>query len=124
MKQSPDADIERFRVRIGPYASTPGDRFGLFHARRRGVNLVILSSGTPGEAEDADRQWEHVSVSTPIRCPTWEEMCWVKSLFFRPEETVIQFHPAESDYVNNHEFCLHLWRHCVREHVLPPRVMV
>lgn len=25
--------------------------------------------------------YEHVSVSTGIRCPTWEEMCRVKDLF-------------------------------------------
>jgi len=54
--------------------------------------------------------WDHVSVSFPSRCPTWNEMCRVKQLFFRPDEVVIEYHPAESEYVNMHPFCLHLWR--------------
>jgi len=54
--------------------------------------------------------WDHVSVSLNDRCPTWEEMAWVKDLFFEPEETVMQLHPAKSQYGNNHPYCLHLWR--------------
>lgn len=54
--------------------------------------------------------WEHVSVSTPGRCPNWDEMCFVKDLFWAPEDVVIQFHPGRSHYVNNHPYCLHLWR--------------
>lgn len=54
--------------------------------------------------------WEHVSVSVSGRCPTWEEMCYVKSVFWDPEDVVLQYHPRESDYVNNHPYCLHLWR--------------
>ena len=60
--------------------------------------------------------WQHVSVtisSTKIcvhRCPTWEEMCFVKNLFWGHEETVMQLHPPKSEYVNNHNYCLHLWK--------------
>lgn len=54
--------------------------------------------------------WDHVSVSRKTRCPTWEEMCALKDLVFEPEETVMQLHPEKSEYVNNHPFCLHLWR--------------
>lgn len=54
--------------------------------------------------------WEHVSVSLPYRSPTWEEMCKVKDLFWDDEDCVIQYHPPKSEYVNNHPFCLHLWR--------------
>lgn len=54
--------------------------------------------------------WEHVSVSLPDRCLTWNEMCKVKDLFWGPEDEVIQIHPAKSEYVNFHPFCLHLWR--------------
>lgn len=57
-------------------------------------------------------QWEHVSVSLlgKSRCPDWSEMCLVKSLFWGPEEAVMQLHPPASQYVNNHPYCLHLWR--------------
>jgi hypothetical protein len=54
--------------------------------------------------------WDHVSVSLHTRCPTWDEMAFVKSLFFDDEEVVMQLHPAKSQYVNHFQFCLHLWR--------------
>jgi hypothetical protein len=68
--------------------------------------------------------WEHVSVSTPSRCPNWPEMCLIKSLFWDPDDVVIQFHPAESQYVNNHPYCLHLWRLVGREWITPPSALV
>ena len=54
--------------------------------------------------------WEHVSVSTPSRVPNWDEMCFVKNLFWSADDVVVQFHPAAADYVNHHPYCLHLWR--------------
>lgn len=60
--------------------------------------------------------WQHVSVTVakrgekPSRCPTWEEMCFVKDQFWGKDETVIQYHPQETEYINNHKFCLHLWK--------------
>lgn len=68
--------------------------------------------------------WDHVSVSFPGRCPTWNEMCRVKQLFFRPGEIVVEYHPAESEYVNFHPFCLHLWRPQVDEIPTPPTWMI
>lgn len=59
---------------------------------------------------DGQTEWEHVSVSMRNRCPTWEEMCFVKSLFWSEDEMVIQFHPKTSEYVNLAKTCLHLWR--------------
>ena len=56
--------------------------------------------------------WDHVSVA-PYKhsyTPSWEDMCKVKDMFFRIEETVVQYHPAKEDYVNNMRNCLHLWR--------------
>lgn len=57
-----------------------------------------------------DGSWEHVSVSRRDRCPTWDEMCQVKDLFWDDEDCVVQYHPPKSSYVNLHPFCLHLWR--------------
>lgn len=54
--------------------------------------------------------WEHVSVSLPDRCPTWDEMCRVKDMFFEPEEQCIQIHPRHSEYINLSEHCLHIWK--------------
>lgn len=70
--------------------------------------LRVISSGE--HWDDPLGEWEHVSVSTPTRCPTWEEMCKVKDMFWHENETVLQFHPKRSEYVNNFPFCLHLWK--------------
>ena len=57
-----------------------------------------------------DEGWNHVSVSLPNRTPTWDEMCFIKNLFFEPEELCIQIHPRKSQYVNAHKYCLHIWQ--------------
>ena len=59
---------------------------------------------------------EHVSVglyNENKKTPTWEEMCEVKKIFWKPEEEVHQIHPAESRYVHGvfgKDNILHLWR--------------
>ena len=68
--------------------------------------------------------WDHVSVSFRNRTPTWEEMAEVKRMFFRADETVVQFHPEEEEYINNHPYCLHLWKKQGHRHELPPWWMV
>ena len=67
--------------------------------------------------------WDHVSVSLADRTPTWDEMCAVKDIFFEPNETVVQFHPRAEEYVNNHPYCLHLWRSQTEIHELPPSIL-
>lgn len=70
--------------------------------------------------------WDHVSIS-PFRrnyMPSWNDMCKLKSMFFYPEETVLEYHPAESQYVNNIPNCLHLWRPQHYEIPLPPPILV
>jgi len=68
--------------------------------------------------------WDHVSVSYRDRCCTWEEMCIIKRMFFRDDECVVQYHPPKEDYVNNHPFCLHLWRPQHQEILMPPKEFV
>lgn len=64
--------------------------------------------------------WDHVSVSRADRCPTWEEMCFIKEQFFDSEEPVMQYHPPQSEWINNHSFCLHLWKPLIQEIPKPP----
>ena len=40
------------------------------------------------------------------------------------DETVVQYHPPKSDYVNNHPYCLHLWRPHSQEIPRPPKIFV
>ena len=73
--------------------------------------------------------WEHVSVhvKTPeglSRIPTWDEMCFIKSLFWDPDDCVVQYHPPRSQYVDRHKFTLHLWRPIGKEIPLPPKILV
>lgn len=70
--------------------------------------------------------WEHASVA-PFRhsyTPSWDDMCWLKSLIWRDDEAVIQIHPPKAEYVNNMPNCLHLWRCTYREMILPPSCLV
>jgi len=68
--------------------------------------------------------WEHVSVSVAGRCPTWPEMCFVKSLFWDAEDCAMQLHVPESEWVNLHPYVLHLWRPIGVELPRPLQIMV
>lgn len=56
--------------------------------------------------------WEHVSVAPKHKyvMPTWDDMCFLKDVFFTDDEEAYQIHPKKSDYVNIKDNCLHLWR--------------
>lgn len=68
--------------------------------------------------------FEHLSVSTPTRTPTWEEMCFMKDIFWNEDEVCMQLHPKKEEYVNNHNFCLHIWKPINQEIPTPPSVMI
>ena len=112
-------EIERVRELVGPYGSLVGSGpNGRFFPFVKGVRLVVLASD--GFA------WEHVSVSpfAKQRTPTWEEMCAVKDWFWDAEEMVVQYHPAASEYVNFHPYCLHMFRPIGIEIPFPPSILV
>lgn len=106
MRETFSERVERGRMHAGHLPTERGDRFGAFDLfTNDNVHLhAIVSAG------DKRIQWDHVSVSARLRIPTWEEMCWIKSLFFEDDEVVVQYHPAKSQYVNLHPRTLHLWR--------------
>ena len=68
--------------------------------------------------------FEHCSVSLPTRCPSWEQMCSIKETFWKDDECCMQLHPPKSNYVNNHPYCLHIWRPINQEIPQPPSLMV
>ncbi len=115
--------LDKYRVKdhmltvLYGYSSGCG-AFKVFVAQRS--FFVIATNGDGGD---------HVSVSPGSRnrraCPTWEEMSAIKDMFFEPEETVMELHPPKSEYVNNHPYCLHLWRpNDGREIPRPPMILV
>jgi len=94
---------EQFRIAYGTLTSAESGNNGAFRVKlKKGTRLLTIATDTGG--------WEHVSVSLKSRVPTWHEMCEVKSIFWDASDEVVQYHPAESEYVNLHENCLHLWR--------------
>lgn len=119
--------IEPYRVKRGPLATNA--EFGMNGAFiiphetiETAAFMVIVSDG---------EGWEHVSVrvvDTQIegqdRICTWDEMCFIKDLFWTDEEEAFQFHPPKSQYVNNHPHVLHLWRPTTQKLPLPPSSMV
>lgn len=113
---------EQYRLRKGIFASDPAihgnNGAGFIPTRPGAAPLKFIASDGSDMAEG--ERWEHVSVSLPNRCPTWEEMCMVKALFWDAEDTVMQLHPPRSTWVNNHSFCLHMWRPVDARVPLPP----
>jgi hypothetical protein len=104
---------ENFRVTTGPLRSSIENGMnGLFLVQYGKKKITVLVSDGGG--------WDHVSVSHAHRCPTWDEMCFVKNLFFEKTETAIQYHPAEANYVNRHKYTLHMWRKQDCEIEMPP----
>lgn len=70
------------------------------------------------------KDWDHVSVSRPTRCPNWPEMEFIARLFFEDNECAMQLHVPPVDHVNNHSFCLHWWRPHGVAIPRPPSIMV
>ena len=91
-----------------------GDPFGWFM-------VTSPKDGKMMAIQATDNEWEHVSVSMRNRCPTWEEMCYIKNLFWEEDDCVVQYHPPKSDYVNMAKFCLHLWKPKELELPRPPK---
>ena len=116
MLPEPNHKLDRYRR--ADWESSPGANWGAFQVQLGPITLNIISSGT------ADNGWEHVSVSTQYRSPTWDEMHYVKRLFWRDDEVVMQLHPTKAEYVNCHPFCLHMWRPLRATIPIPPSELV
>ena len=114
-------ELDKYRVPL-LYELIGDETFGKFiiPSENGHFRYLVIASSNEGD-------WEHVSVSllslndkTPLkRCPKWDEMCYIKDLFFEDEEEVIQFHPKKSQYVNIHPYVLHLWKPR-QDSIVPP----
>ena len=51
-------------------------------------------------------------------------MCKVKDIFWEDEECCIEYHPRKSQYVNNNEYCLHIWKPIGFELPEPPTILL
>ena len=116
---------ERYRITEGPRASHSG--YGnngafLIKSLKRGRAIFCICSDGMG--------WEHVSISIRLvgkgktDIPTWNEMCYVKDMFWDEEDCVVQFHPPKSQYINTHPHVLHLWRSTEYTFPAPDKILV
>lgn len=78
----------------------------------------IIVIATSGEG------WDHVSVSRRNRCPNWQEMEQIATLFFKEDEVAMQLHVPAAEHINNHPYCLHWWRPLRRDIPRPPAIFV
>lgn len=108
---------EPYRIRVGMMATATGHN-GAFRIKRIGAGGYLQVIASNGEG------WEHVSVSMSDELPSWSDMCHIKDLFWNEGDAVMQLHPPKSEYVNNHPYCLHLWRPTEGEIPLPPSILV
>lgn len=111
--------INQHRVTHGPYASTPEDGFN-------GQALVVVNNTIHLVQFSDGEGWRHVSVSLPKNptfTPSYSAMCQIKEMFWEPEDWVVQFHPAKSEYINNHPGCLHLWQPTAEKLPVPPSIL-
>ena len=95
----PDGEAPAGWVRFGS-----GEPFAEF--RCKGRRLCVASSLDTDEDGVA---WLHVSLSLPNRLPSWQDVKMVKGLFMGPEVTAWQCLAPDSEWVNVHEYCFHLW---------------
>ena len=68
--------------------------------------------------------WEHLSVSFDDMLPDWNYMQEMKEMFWKDDEECFQLHPKKENYINNHEYCLHIWRPLEQQIPIPPTILV
>ena len=68
--------------------------------------------------------WEHLSVSSHNKTPSWDVMCMLKEIFWNDDEVCVEYHPKREDYVNFHQHCLHIWKKIDYEFPTPPSIFV
>jgi hypothetical protein len=104
---------EEYRMKslTGMFKSTEADgNNGYFIIPFESFELLVVASD--------GLDWEHVSVSLRNRTPNWREMCFIKDLFWSKDDCVLQYYPAESEYVNNHELAPHQYALIAKTSVL------
>jgi len=111
---------EKYRVKTGTFKSSQeSGNNGFFEIKiNNQLTFRVIASDGYG--------WEHVSISLikSNALPTWADMCLIKNIFWSKNDTVIQYHPAEKDYINLEENTLHLWRPTRQALPTPPSYLI
>ena len=119
------AHLERYRLKseqVIRYFGSVGDKHnGIFvvpYGGKGSGGLRVIAASDGG--------WDHLSVTVADerRCPTWEEMCYVKEQFLGDRAVAMQLHPPAEDNINCHPYCLHIWSPWFERIPLPPKEFV
>ena len=120
MRPLKELDHIRYNTWESDFGGGPGDNtcgcFMLYSPDHNGAILRCIAATGDG--------WDHLSVSTKDRTPSWAEMEFVKRVFFKDTETAMQLHVPPKDHINVHDYVLHLWRPHNKKIPLPPTYMV
>lgn len=90
-----------------PALKNPIDPASILFQSKDGLRVVVSC-----DDELDGKFWLHVSVSRADRLPSWGDLTEVKDAFIGRDKLAVQVLPRKADYVNCHEFCLHLF-HCL-----------
>jgi hypothetical protein len=117
IKKRPWIDAERLPILRGKARA--------YESTERGMSFNVpnkfrIRSGVLGSGDTIGNN----GAFTVPRCPTWDEMCQIKALFWDDNDCIVQFHPPKAEYVNNHAYCLHLWRQIGGEFPIPDSLLV
>lgn len=85
-----------------------------WHVSRKDGVLKVMA----GLERHGEHQWIHISCSRRDRLPSWEDLKLAKRVLAGPERQAIQVIPRDSEYVNIHPHCLHLFV-CIDEDPVP-----
>ena len=77
--------------------------FILYAENHDGLRIAVSAALYDGGA------YIHASCSRQDRMPSYYDLRDLKAIAFGPERYACQVFPPESEHVNIHPFCLHLW---------------
>jgi len=76
-------------------------------AYRTNNNLTVICGREPC-GPGGEIRW-HLSIAHHHRYPTWDEIRDIRYVLVPDDVTVAMFLPPRGEYVNEHEFCFHLY---------------
>ena len=124
---------ELLRITSGPMGTRVREgNYGAFEIPYEADTLFVIATDGLDDTDLGPVKWEHVSIhgersglsQRNMFIPTWTQMCYVKDLFWEPEDVVLQLHPKKSEYINLHPYTLHLWKPIDFEFPTPPGILV
>lgn len=107
-------DIE-LRLQLAGFTPIPPPGSGMIacvHPIREISLLVSIRKELDG------KEWVHISIASPVRSPTWDDLILARDATVGRDKKAIQVLPPAKEHVDFHPLCFHLF-HCIDEDPLP-----